>query len=125
MSFALKSTESGKLRAMAVQLGSKTSWYEQLQFEEIEVYRYDDLLYEMLELMRATGFIYDFDWLAYGKQAEELVANPEGMTKADYETLRKLFTTHSKNEALENGHLARMIDAGHLQLAVKRLIDLL
>ena len=75
--------------------------------------------------MRATDFIYEFDWMGYAKQADQLVDKPELLEKADLETLRKLFTAHSRNEALKDGHLAEMIDNGHLQNAVARLVALL
>jgi hypothetical protein len=125
MSFSIKSSEAGKLRAFAVQLMAKESWYERQQFEELVVFRYDDLLFGMLDAMRNTDFIYEFDWMGFGKQAEQLVAKPELLAVADLETLRKLFTAHSRNESLNDGHLADMIDEGHLKLAVKRLTALL
>lgn len=125
MSFALKSSDAGALRALAVNLIRETSWYTKLQLEELEVHQYHDLLYKLLDLMRATDFIYEFDWMGYGKQADQLVDKPELLEKADLETLRKLFTAHSRNEALKDGHLAEMIDNGHLQKAVARLAALL
>lgn len=125
MSFSIKSADAGKLRAFAVQLTAKEVWYERQTFEELVVFRYDDLLFGMLDLMRNTDFIYEFDWMGFGKQAEQLIAKPELLAKADMETLRKLFTAHSRNESLNDGHMAEMIDDGHLKLAVKRLIELL
>jgi hypothetical protein len=125
MSFSIKSADAGQLRAYAVQLMAKETWYEKQQFEELVVFRYDDLLFAMLDLMRSTDFIYEFDWMAFGKQAEQLIAKPELLAKADLDTLRKLFTAHSRNESLNDGHMAEMIDDGHLKLAVKRLTELL
>jgi|GEM_PF-1318733 len=125
MSFSIKSADAGQLRAYAVQLMAKENWYERQQFEELVVFRYDDLLFAMLDLMRSTEIIYEFDWIAFGKQAEQLVAQRELLEKADMETMRKLFTAHSRNESLKDGHMAEMIDEGHLKLAVKRLIALL
>ena len=60
-----------------------------------------------------------------GHTAEQLIAKPELLAKADLDTLRKLFTAHSRNESLNDGHMAEMIDEGHLKLAVKRLTELL
>lgn len=125
MSFALKSSDAGALRALAVNLGRESNWYTKLQLEELEVYQYHDLLYKLLDLMRATDFIYEFDWMGFGKQADQLIDKAELLEKADLETLRKLFTAHSRNEALHDGHLAQMINNGHLQKAVARLVELL
>lgn len=125
MSFALKSSDAGALRALAVNLGRESTWYTKLQLEELEVYQYHDLLYKMMDLMRSTDFIYDFDWMGFGKQADQLIDKPELLEKADLETMRKLFTAHSRNEALNDGHMADMIDKGHFQKAVARLVALL
>lgn len=125
MSFALKSADAGQMRALAVSLKNTPTWYSKLQLEELEVFQYHDQLYALLDLMRHTDFIYEFDWMAFGKQADQLVDQPALLEKADLDTLRKLFTAHSRNEALQDGHLAVMIDQGHLQRAVERLIALL
>jgi hypothetical protein len=125
MSFALKSSDAGALRALAVNLGREATWYTKLQLEELEIFQYHDLLYKLLDLMRATNFIYEFDWMDFGKQADQLIDKAELLKQADLETLRKLFTAHSRNEALKDGHLAEMIDSGHLQQVVSRLVALL
>lgn len=125
MSFALKSSDAGALRALAMNLARESVWYTKLQLEELEVYQYHDLLYKLMDLMRATDFIYEFDWMGFGKQADQLIDKAELLEKTDLETLRKLFTAHSRNEALKDGHMAEMIDNGHLQKAVARLVALL
>lgn len=125
MSFALKNSDAGALRALAVSLGREEVWYTKLQLEELEVFQYHDLLYKLMDLMRATDFIYEFDWMGFGKQADVLIDKPELLEKADFETLRKLFTAHSRNEALKDGHMAEMIDNGHFQKAVACLVALL
>lgn len=125
MSFSIKSADAGMLRSVAVQLLAVETWYERQQFEELVVFRYHDLLYKLLDLMRQTEVIYEYDWMAFGKQAEQLIAQPALLVQADLATLRKLFTAHSRNESLNDGHLAEMIDQGHLQAAVRQLVALL
>jgi hypothetical protein len=125
VSFALKSADAGQMRALAVGLKNASNWYSKLKLEELEVFQYHHQLYALLDLMRQTDFIYEFDWMGFGKQADALIDQPELLETADLATLRKLFTAHSRNESLKDGHLAAMIDVGHLPLAVNRLIALL
>lgn len=125
MTFQLKKSDADALKKLCASLAEKNSWYEKQQFEELVVFRYDDELYALLETMRNINFIYEFDWMAFGKKADQLIADEQFLAKAELETLRKLFTAHSRNESLYDGHMAGMIDSGHLQLAVKQLHTLL
>jgi hypothetical protein len=121
MTFQLKPADAARLKKHCVALAEKQTWYEKQQFEELLVYRYVDELYALLETMRGMQFIYEFDWMAFGKKAEQLITDEALLAKADLETLRKLFTAHSRNESLYDGHMANMIDSGHFQKAVMRL----
>lgn len=99
-------------------------WYSREQFEEIELIRLADPLYALLDEMRIRDFIYDFDWISWGKEAEKLIDKPELLEKADLNTLQRLMTAHSRNESLRDGHLAEMIDSGHLRLLFQRIMTL-
>lgn len=125
MTFQLKAADAARLKKHCAALAEKQPWYEKHHFEELLVYRYDDELYALLETMRGMQFICEFDWMAFGKKAEQLIADEALLAKADLETLRKLFTAHSRNESLYDGHMASMIDSGHFQKAVMRLSALL
>ncbi len=100
------------------------SWYTREQFEEIEFIRLADDLYALLDEMRVRDFIYDFDWMSWGKEADKYIDKPELLEKADLNTLQRLMTAHSRNESLRDGHLAEMIDNGHLRLLFHRMMAL-
>lgn len=125
MSFQLKAADAVLLKKLCASLADKPIWYEKQQFEELLVFRYDDDIYALLETMRGINFVYEFDWMAFGKKAEQLIADPDLLARADLETLRKLFTAHARNESLFDGHMASMIDSGHFQRAVYQLRTLL
>lgn len=46
---------------------------------------------------------------------------PEKIKTADLETIRKLFTTHVRKDRFCEGHLAEMIENGHVALLLERL----
>lgn len=99
-------------------------WYTREQYEEIELIRYADALYTLLDEMRVSDFIYDFDWMSWGKEADKLIDNPALLEKANLDSLQRLMTCHSRNESLKDGHLAAMIDQGHLRRLFERLLTL-
>jgi len=125
MSYVIDARAAKELRLLGETLLDIDQWYEKQQYEELLVYRYHDAFYKMLELMRGIEFIYDFDWMAYGKTAESFISDEKKLAKADLESLRKLFTAHSRNEALIDGHMAEMIDSGHFYSLVARLLQLI
>lgn len=99
-------------------------WYTREQYEEIELIRYADALYTLLDEMRVRDFIYDFDWMSWGKEADKLIDNPTLLDNASLDSLQRLMTCHSRNESLKDGHLAAMIDQGHLRRLFERLLTL-
>ncbi len=113
-----------ELKQYVARVLALTEWYSREQYEEIELIRLADPLYALLDEMRIRDFIYDFDWISWGKEAEKLIEKPELLEKADLIGLQKLMTAHSRNEALRDGHLAEMIDSGHLRLLFQRLMVL-
>lgn len=83
-----------------------------------EVDRFHQVLYE-------SGFLaFAFDWLDWQDTAEEYVEHPKRLAGADLTTLRKLLLTHIRKERFSSGHLAAMIDCGHI-LAVLQRLDVL
>ncbi len=113
-----------ELKQYVARVLALSNWYGREQYEEIELIRYADALYSLLDEMRSRDFIYDFDWMAWGKEADKLAEDAKLVDKADLGTLQRLMTAHSRNEALHDGHLAAMIDSGHLRRVFDRLMAL-
>lgn len=113
-----------QLKKLVQQLLATDVWYTREQYEEIELIRYADSLYTLLDEMRVSDFIYDFDWMSWGKEADKLIDQPALLDKAKIEDLQRLMTCHSRNESLKDGHLAEMIDTGHLRRLFERLLTL-
>jgi hypothetical protein len=62
-----------------------------------------------------------FDWPEWQKIAQEYVENPANVGSADAETIQKLFTTHVRKERFCEGHLAAMLENGHIVALLRRL----
>jgi len=67
------------------------------------------------------GFIFPFDWSAWKDEAARYVAGPSLLDNADLATLRKLLTLHVRADRFNSGHLAGMIDNGHILVILRRL----
>jgi hypothetical protein len=81
-------------------------------------------LIQFMETACLNGFMIPFDWCDWRKTAEELFNNPAVLAKADLETLRKLLTTHLRQERFCDGHMLSMIECGHILAILKRLAEL-
>lgn len=79
-----------------------------------EVIEFEKTLYK-------EGFIIPFDWSNWQKEAERLYSEPATLRKAGFETLRKLLTTHIRKERFCEGHLAGMLEEGHISAILHRL----
>lgn len=82
-----------------------------------EVGRFVDALYEY-------GWVVSFDWPAWRDEAERYVGSPESVAGADLNTIRKLFTTHVRQDRFCEGHLSEMIRTGHVAALLRRLREL-
>lgn len=62
-----------------------------------------------------------FDWSEWQQTAQEFVASPEKLESADAKIIQKLFTTHVRKERFCEGHLASMLESGHIVTLLRRL----
>ncbi len=74
--------------------------------------------------LRRNGFFCPFDWPAWQDEAARYVAQPETLAGADLLTIRKLFTLHLRKERFCDGHLAAMVECGHVAAVLRRLGEL-
>lgn len=82
---------------------------------------------EVLEFENALygeGFIIDFDWPSWQEEASQYSANPDLLGQADIETLQKLLTTHVRKERFCGGHLASVLEQGHITAVLRRLAQI-
>ena len=76
--------------------------------------------------MERTGinFIQEFDWTLWHDEAEKYQKYPELISGADLEIIIKLLTTHVRADRFCTGHLANMLDNGHLLQILQRLAEI-
>ena len=79
-----------------------------------EVARFVAMLYE-------ENFVVSFDWPSWKEMALGYMDHPETLAEADLLTLRKLLTTHVRNDRFVEGHLAGMLENGHITAILRRL----
>lgn len=82
-----------------------------------EAARFCSVLYD-------RGFIRPFNWVAWKREAEQLVNDPDALGRADLETICRLLTVHVRQERFCEGHLQAMHECGHLTAVLRRLATL-
>ena len=87
----------------------------------MDPYRYADVVYRFVDTLYREGFVVPFDWPAWQEQAQQLMDDPALLVSVDLATLQKLLTTHVRAERFTSGHLAQIIDSGHLRAILRRL----
>lgn len=68
--------------------------------------------------------IFPFDWGSWQEEAERYVSAPEALETADLLVLRKLLTTHVRKDRFVEGHLASMLECGHITAILRRLKEI-
>jgi O-acetyl-ADP-ribose deacetylase (regulator of RNase III) len=74
-----------------------------------------------IQTLYQEGFVVSFDWMAWSKESKRLVKRPELLDSVDIATIQKLLTTHVRAERFCSGHIAGMIDNGHILTILQRL----
>lgn len=65
--------------------------------------------------------IISFDWMSWGDEAQRYQLDSEALAKVNLLTLRKLLTTHVRADRFTEGHLATMLENGHIVAVLRRL----
>jgi hypothetical protein len=76
---------------------------------------------EFVQTLYGQQVVFSFDWRNWQQEAERFVADPEALGTADLLTLRKLLTTHVRRDRFVEGHLASMLECGHITAILRRL----
>ncbi len=83
-----------------------------------------DAVTEFVEALYENGWVEPFDWGAWQDTAARYVESPDMVAQADLGTIRMLLTTHARKDRFCEGHLAAMIECGHIAACLRRLRDL-
>jgi glyoxylase-like metal-dependent hydrolase (beta-lactamase superfamily II) len=76
---------------------------------------------DFYEALYDAGLIVEFDWEQWTDRAQEFVECPDLIRDADLDTLRRLLTTHVRNDRFCDGHLRSMVLSGHIVAILARL----
>ena len=76
---------------------------------------------EFVQALYDQQVVFSFDWRSWQREAERFVSDPEALDTANLLTLRKLLTTHVRKDRFVEGHLAGMLECGHVTAILRRL----
>ena len=74
-----------------------------------------------IEALYEQNLVYSFDWTSWQEEAHRLMDNPQALETADLLILRKLLTTHVRADRFNEGHLASVLENGHITAILSRL----
>jgi len=75
---------------------------------------------EWIRTLYEQDFLLPFDWTRW-KEAQRYRSQPGALETADLLTLRKLLTTHVRADRFVEGHLASVLESGHVTAILRRL----
>ncbi|MDF2192573.1 DUF6508 domain-containing protein [Paraflavitalea sp. CAU 1676] len=79
----------------------------------------------LITLLDLTGFMERFDYNAWAEiQGWDKIISPETLLAADFETLRKLITTHIRTDKFVQGHWDNLLINGYIIRFLARLQEL-
>ena len=79
---------------------------------------------DFVQTLYDQRIIFSFDWMSWQEEAERYVSVPEALEAADLLVLRKLLTTHVRKDRFVEGHLASMLECGHITAILRRLKEI-
>lgn len=87
---------------------------------QIGYYEYGSEVLSFIETLYTASVVVDFAWGPWQQQALGYWENPSGLHRARLSTLRKLLTLHVRKDRFVEGHLASMLESGHITDILKR-----
>ena len=76
---------------------------------------------DFIQALSAQEIIFSFDWPSWQEEAVQYVSDPGAVERADLLTLRKLLTLHVRKDRFVEGHLANMMERGHITAVLRQL----
>jgi hypothetical protein len=89
----------------------------------LSYFSYTPAVLDYIKALSGNGFIQPFDWMNW-REGEQLVDHPVLLGRANLQTLRKLLTAHVRADRFTEGHLAGMIESGHIAMILKRMAEI-
>ena len=74
-----------------------------------------------MRVVHESGLVRSIYWLGWQEVALRYFRHPELLDLADLEVVSRLLTVHVRRDRFSSGHLAQMIDSGHLRAIMERL----
>jgi O-acetyl-ADP-ribose deacetylase len=102
-------------------------WKENKFYEtDIEVSIFDPYVYSskvlsFIGVLYENNFIEPFDWASWQEEAKKYVDDSTILSVANIDVIKKLLTIHDRKDRFCSGHLASMIDCGHILAILRRL----
>jgi hypothetical protein len=83
-------------------------------------YEYNREILLFIETLNAASVVFDFAWGPWQPQALRYWEEPARLDRARLLTLRKLLTLHLRKDRFVEGHLAQMLESGHITAILRR-----
>ena len=80
----------------------------------------DEVMAFMLAL-ESQRITFPFDWPGWQAEAQRYVDDSRALDTADLGICRRLLTTHVRLDRFAEGHLARMLETGHIAAILRRM----
>ena len=84
-------------------------------------YAMSDEVMGFVQALYDQGIVFSFDWPSWQEEAQRYVTDPTALAAADLLTLRKLLTVHVRKDRFVEGHLAGVLESGHIANILRRL----
>lgn len=88
---------------------------------QVPAFLYSSWVNDFVLTLYQQGIIIVFDWVDWKEQAERYQADPARLARADLLTLRKLLTLHVRADRFVEGHLAGVLESGHVTAILERM----
>ena len=87
----------------------------------LDAYSYDEGVLSFVEDLYAANFIQAYEWKDWEPQAQTYVDDPGKLAQADLSEFIRLLTFHVRKDRFQSGHLAKVIDNGHIAAVLRAL----
>jgi len=87
-------------------------------------YEYSRAAASFIDAVYASGLVEPFDWPAWTERAHQLMSQPEALARARLATIRRLITFHVRKERFCEGHIANVLETGHMVAVLRRAREL-
>jgi O-acetyl-ADP-ribose deacetylase len=84
-------------------------------------YSYSAEVNQFVAALYKEELIVEFNWMDWGQEGEQFIKHPERLQTVGLETIQKLLTAHVRADRFCSGHLAHVIQSGHILAILQRL----